>query len=70
LLNSFQLLKVSFRRQIAVGFPEPLTHNAIEDQGNEAQAGVRLDPLGQAMKHWPNLDFGLQHAESAFDIGE
>ena len=57
MLNALKLLDRAFWRQVAVGGAEALAHDAIEDQGDEANAGMRLDAFGQAMKH--GADFNL-----------
>ena len=46
MLNALQLRQSAFQRQVAVGGAEALAHDAIKDQGDEANTGVRLDALG------------------------
>ena len=65
MLNALQLRQSAFRRQIAVGGAEALAHDAIKDQGDEANTGVRLDALGQAVIDRADLDLGLEYAEAS-----
>lgn len=60
MLKLLQLLQRPLRRQMRLGAAQSLSHNPVEDQGNEADGGVRLDPCRQAMKHRANFDFGFQ----------
>jgi len=59
MLNALQLRQSAFRRQVAVGCAEALAHDAIKDQRDEANTGVRLDALGQAVIDRANFDLGL-----------
>jgi hypothetical protein len=36
-----------------------LAHDPVEDQRHEANAGVGLDAIGQAVKDWGDLDLDL-----------
>ena len=70
MLNALQLLESAFGRQAGVGSGEALAHDAIEDQGDETDAGMRSDALGQAVIDRADLDFGLEHTEAALDVGQ
>lgn len=70
LLQALQLLECGFGRQVGVGGFQALAHDAVEDEGEEADAGVSPDVAGQAVEDGADLDFGLEHAEAALDVGE
>ena len=43
-------------------------HDTVEDEGQEADHGVRADTLGQPMMHRRDLDVGFQDAEATLDV--
>ncbi len=45
-------------------------HDAIKDQGQEADQSVGADTVGQAVVDGRDLDVGFQHPEPALDVGE
>ena len=47
MLNALQLFERTFGRQIAIGSGKTLTHDAIEDQSDEAQTGYALMRSGK-----------------------
>ena len=42
----------------------------LQDQRDEADTGVGLDALGQAVEDRGDLDLGLEHLEAALDVGQ
>ena len=50
MLNALQLRQSAFRRQVAVGGAEALAYDAMKDQGDEANTGVRANSVRQAME--------------------
>ena len=69
-LDAAQLCQGSLGREFAAGEFEALAHDPVQDQRHEADAGVGLDALGQAVEDGGDLDIGLEHPEAAFDIGQ
>ncbi len=51
MLDSAQALQGSLRRDPGMGGTQALAHHPVEDQGDEADRGVRPDALGQAVIH-------------------
>ena len=49
-LDAAQFCQGGFGREVAAGELEALAHDAVQDQGQEANAGVGLDALGQAVE--------------------
>ena len=43
-------------------------HDAVEDEGQEADHGVRADAVGQPVVDRGDLDVGFQDAEAALDV--
>ena len=39
----------AFRGQTGVGFAQPLAHDPMQDQGEEADGRVRADAIGQSV---------------------
>ena len=54
-LDFAQLCQRPFRRQITFGQLQPLTHHAVNDQGQEANQGMGPNSLGQAVVDQRNL---------------
>ena len=46
------------------------SHGPIQDQRDEAQAGVGADALGQPVIDGSDLDLALEHSEAALDVGQ
>lgn len=69
-LDAAQLCRGGFGREVAAGELEALAHDPVQDQGHEANAGVRLDALGQAVEDRVDLDLGLGHPEAPLDVGQ
>ncbi len=69
-LDAAQVGQGGFWRQFAAGEFEALAHDAVQDQRDEAQAGVGLDALGPAVEHRGDLDLGLEHLEATLDVGQ
>lgn len=45
-------------------------HDAVENEGQEADQRVRADALGQPMVDWRDLDVRFEHAEAPLDVGK
>ncbi len=67
-LNAPQISQGRFRRKIAATHAQALTHHAVQNQGQHANAGVRLDAIRQAVEHRRNLDLRLQHPKPPLDV--
>ena len=70
MLNALQLLKRPLGRVAHISRLKAATHHPMQDQRHEADRRVRADPLGQTVIHRADLDLGLEHLETALDIGE
>ena len=72
LLDAAQFCQGCFGREVAAGELEALAHDAVQDQGQEANTGVGLDAFGQAVEDRGDLDLdlGLEHLEAALDVGQ
>lgn len=46
------------------------THDAMENEGEKADKGMRADPVWQTVVNRRNLDIGFQDAKAPFDIGQ
>ena len=44
MLKLLQFCQRPLRRQLRIGAAQSLSHDAVENQGNEADGSVRLDP--------------------------
>jgi hypothetical protein len=51
-------------------WPSAHAHDAVEDEGEEADQGVGADAVGQAVVDRRDLDVGFQDAEAALDVGQ
>ena len=70
LLNALQKIEGG-ARACAVAFRlQAHAHDAIEDEGREADHGMGADAIWQAMVDRRDLDVGFQHAEATLDIRE
>ena len=69
-MNALEQIEGGARaRAVAFRF-QPHAHDAVEDEGQEADHGVGADAIRQTMMHRRDLDVGFQHAEAALDIRE
>ena len=67
-LNPAQLCQGPLRAELALGQLQAMPHDAVNDQGHEAQHGARADALRQLVVHRCDVDLGLEDPETPLDV--